>query len=80
MIRQLDCLIFLDHPVKESHGRVSISNETRPVYVQSIYVPSILVWDWRYVQWNFVVQTSGKKIHMRSEPHLTDLFEHLQMQ
>ena len=33
---------FLDHPVKENRGRVSISSETRPVYVQSIYVPSIL--------------------------------------
>ena len=51
---------FLDHPVKESRGRVSISSETRLVYVPSIYVPSILVWDWRYIQWNFVVQTSGK--------------------
>ena len=40
MIRKLDCLI-LDHPVKESRGRVGISSETRPVYVQSIYVPSI---------------------------------------
>ena len=30
---------FLDHPVKKSCGRVS--NETQPVYVQSIYyVPS----------------------------------------
>ena len=51
---------FFYHPVKESRGRVSISSETRPVYVQSIYVPSILVWDWRHVQWNFVVQASGK--------------------
>ena len=39
----------LDHPVKESRGRVSISSETQPVYVQSIYVPSILVLDWRHV-------------------------------
>ena len=56
MIRQLDCLI-LDHPVKE---RVSIGSEARPVYVQSIYVPRILVWDWRYVHWNFEVQAIGK--------------------
>ena len=41
---------FLDHPVKESHWRVSIGSETRPVYVQSIYVPSIWVWDRRYIQ------------------------------
>ena len=34
---------FLDHPVKESRQRVSISNETRPVYVQNIYVPSLWV-------------------------------------
>ena len=40
---------FLDHPVKESRRRVSISSETRPVYVQSIYVPSIWVWNWRHV-------------------------------
>ena len=33
---------FLDHPVKESRGRVSISTDTQPVYVQSIYVPSML--------------------------------------
>ena len=50
----------LDHPMKESRGRVSISSETQPVYVQSIYVPSMLVWDWRHVQWQFVVQMSGK--------------------
>ena len=50
----------LDHPVKESHRRVSISSETHPVYVQSIYVPSIWVWDWRHVQWKFVVQMSGR--------------------
>ena len=49
---------FLDHPVKESRGRVGINSETRPVYVQSIYVPSMLVWDWRYIQRNFVVQMS----------------------
>ena len=67
---------FLDHPVKESRGRVSISTETRPV--QSIYVPSILVWDWRYIQWNFVVQMSGKQIYMKSESLVADLFEHLQ--
>ena len=36
---------FLDHPVKESCRRVSIGSETRPVYVQSIYVPSLWVWD-----------------------------------
>ena len=36
---------FLDHPVKESRWRVSIGSETRPVYVQRIYVPSIWVWD-----------------------------------
>ena len=53
--------LILDHPVKESRGMVSISSEIRPVYVQSIYVPSILVWDWRYVKWNFVVQVSGKR-------------------
>ena len=40
---------FLDHPVKDSRERVSISSETRPVYVQSIYLPSILAWDWRHV-------------------------------
>ena len=34
MIRQLDYLT-LDHPVKESCGRVGISSETRLVYVQS---------------------------------------------
>ena len=53
---------FLDHPVKESRGRVSISSETRPVYVQSIYVPSILVWVWRYVQLNFGVQMSADAV------------------
>ena len=71
-MRQLHCLIFWI-TVKESGGRVSISSETRPVNVQSIYVPSMLVWDWRYVQWNFVVQISGKQIYMTSEQLLTDL-------
>ena len=51
---------FLDHLVKESCRRVSIGSETRPVYVQSIYVPSLWVWDRRYIQWKFVVQMSGK--------------------
>ena len=46
---------FLDHPVKESRGRVNISSESRPVYGQSIFIPSILVRDWRNVQWDFVV-------------------------
>ena len=51
---------FLDHFVKESHGRISINSVTRPIYIQSTYIPGMLVWDCRYVQWNFVVQTSGK--------------------
>ena len=75
MMRQLHCLI-LDHPVEESCGKVSISSETRPMYVQNIQVPSILVQDWRYMQWNFVVQTSGKQVYMSSEPLSTDPFEH----
>ena len=28
--------------MKESHQRVNIGSESRPVYVQSIYVPSLL--------------------------------------
>ena len=71
---------FLDYPVKESRRRVSISSETRPVYVQSIYVPGLWVWDWRHVEREFVVQMNGKQVHMRSEPLLADLFEHLWMQ
>ena len=51
---------FLDHPMEESRRRVRISSETHPVYVQIIYVPSILVWDWRHVEWKFVVQMSSK--------------------
>ena len=50
MMRQWGCLI-LDHPVKESCGRVSIGSETRQNYVQSIYVPGMLIRDRRYVQW-----------------------------
>ena len=42
-----------------------VCSETQPVYVQSIYVPSILVWDWRYVQWNFVVQTREEGLDAR---------------
>ena len=53
-------LDLLDHLVKESRRRVSIGSETHPVYVQSIYVPRLWVWDRRYVQWKFVVQISGK--------------------
>ena len=49
---------FLDHPVKETRRRVSISSETRLVYVQSIYVPGLWVWDGRHVQREFVVQYS----------------------
>ena len=50
MMRQWGCPI-LDHLVKESRGRVSIGSETRPGYVQSIYVPGMLIRDRRYVQW-----------------------------
>ena len=53
-------LDLLDHLVKESHRRVSIGREVRLVYIQSIYVPSLWVWDRRYVQWKLVVQMSGK--------------------
>ena len=49
-MRQWGCPI-LDHPVKESRGRVSIGSETRPDYVQSIYVPGMLIRNRRYVQW-----------------------------
>ena len=59
MLRQLRCLIF-GSPYEGDRGRVSISSETSPDYVQSIYVPRKLVWDWRNIQWNFVVQMSGK--------------------
>ena len=31
-------LDLLDHPMKESHRRVSRGSETRPVYVQSIII------------------------------------------
>ena len=68
-------LDLLDHPVKESRKRVSISSETRPVYVQSIYDPGLWVWDWGHVEREFVVQMSGKQVHMRSEPLLADLFD-----
>ena len=79
MIRQWHCLI-LDHPVKESHWRVSISSESHPIYVQSIYVPGLWVWDKRHVKREFVVQVSGKQVYLRSEPLVTDLFEHLWVQ
>ena len=52
-------LDLLDHLVKESRRRVSIGRKVHPVYVQSIYVPSLWVWDRRYVQWKFVVQMNG---------------------
>ena len=54
----------MDHPVKETHGRVSISRE---FMFRSSMSQAYLVWDWRYVQWNFVI-LSGKYIYMRSEP------------
>ena len=38
-------------PVKESRERVSIGSETRPDYVQSIYVRGMLIRDRGYVQW-----------------------------
>ena len=61
---------FLDHLVKESHKRVSILSETRPAYVQSISVPSMFVWDRTYIQWNFVVQTSGCQVYHNLSVHL----------
>ena len=32
------------------------------------------------IQWNLVVQTSGKQVYVRGEPLLKDPFENLQMQ
>ena len=52
---------FPDHLVKESHGRVNVCYETEPVYVQCIYFPCLLVWNWDMYSGNMWFRRVAKR-------------------